>query len=160
MWTYFEQLVENLGQRMSGLYAMADTGRSLLYEALAEMKANVIARFTGDLQAVNAAVSGGADETYVVVLGKAVAAFTPSLAIVRNKFEVAAGAGFPVCSVRFVHTAADGSDPVALSNDVSLAGEDAYVEIPVSGIVPAGRLLGVIVTVPAAVTVALGFDLA
>lgn len=42
-WTYFNQLSTKLGQRLTGIFAMADTGNSLLYEALKELKNNIAA---------------------------------------------------------------------------------------------------------------------
>lgn len=164
-WTYFNQLAQNLGQRLSGIFAMADTGRSLLWEVLNELKGNIAsgaAKFVGDLQATNSAVSGGASETYIVVLGEVTDAFSPDTCVVRNKYLDDDGPEFPVCSVQFGHVAADGSDIQALTSDTSLAGRSTIADLTVNGTLPvaAGRVLVAAVTVPAAVTVALGFDVA
>ena len=118
-------------------------------------------RLTGDLQATNAAGSGGADEVYNVILGEAGAAATVIKGYVRNKFENGAGATFPsFVSVQFGYVIPGGAF-VAVTANTDLTGIDEYLEIDptVTAIIPATARFGARVTVPAAVTVALGLDL-
>lgn len=163
-WIAFAKLSEKIGQRLSGLFKMNTvTGKSLLYEAFEELKNNLGAapKLTGDLQAVNGAVSGGADETYDVILGKAGAACTAIMGYVRNKYEAVGGPGFPFCFVQFGYSIAGGAF-VPITADTSLSGTNEYMEIAptVATSIPATAIFKARVTVPAAVTVLLGLDLA
>lgn len=165
IWTAFEKLGEKIGQRLSGLFKMnSATGKSLLYEALKEIRDNLGAapKLTGDLQAVNAAVSGGADETYNVVLGKAGAAGAALMGYVRNKYLDGAGAAFPAfVSVQFGYVI-PGNPFVAVTANTVLTGANGYMEIAPTVLtsIPATAIFMARVTVPAAVTVSLGLDLA
>lgn len=121
---------------------------------------NLMPRLTGDLQATNAAVSGGADETYGVVLGKPGAAVTAIMGYVRNKWEAVGGMAFPICSVQFGYFI-PGGPFVPVTANTALSGTDAYLEIAPTVLtsIPATAIFSAQVTVPAAVTVALGLDL-